>query len=43
MYRVYGDVVEEKTQGEKGPTGEGLCGPGQTPKCGESLNLYNLD
>lgn len=43
MYRVYGDVVEEKTQGKEGPTGEGLCGPGQTPECGEILYLGDLD
>lgn len=30
-----GDVAEEEIQRKEGPPGERLCGPGQTPKCGE--------
>lgn len=43
MYPLCGDVAEEETQGKEGPAAERLCGPGQTPQCGEILNIYNLD
>lgn len=43
MYPVYCDVAEEETQGKERPTAERLCGPGQTPQCGEILHLYNPD
>lgn len=43
MYPVYGDVAEKETQGKEGPAGERMCGPGQTPQCGEIINPYNLD
>lgn len=37
MYHFHGDVAEEEAPGKEGPAGEGLRGPGQTPKCGEKL------
>lgn len=43
MHPVFGDVAKEEIQSKEGPTGERLCGPGQTPQCGEIPNLYNLD
>lgn len=43
MYPVYPDVAEEETQGKEGPTAERLRGPGQTPQCGEILNICNLE
>lgn len=43
MYPVVGDVAEEETQRKEGLIGERLRGSGQTPQCGEILNLSNLD
>lgn len=43
--RFHGDVAEKEAQGEAEPAGEGLCGSGQTPKCGEELiyGIFTLD
>lgn len=37
MHIVCADVAEEETQRNERPTGERLCGPGQTPQCGEMI------
>lgn len=42
MYPVSDNVAEEETQRAEGPARERLCGPGQTPQCGEIINYYNL-